>query len=113
MQMFNDNSGIVYWSYGKNISKWLRHINIQESAMRDDIDKGDVMLSHLPGNCNIADLFTKEIRDVTHFQTMAFRLISAREIGGCQSWMTRDSPPSPPESAKDTFRPSSPTSVMF
>lgn len=120
----------------EDISKRLRHFNICEVAVRDNISTGEITLTHLPGHCNIADLFTKEIRDVAHFQELAFRLISARDLGGCQpfiplttescmtsdsdleSWMTGESIPTSQSDLleKDTVnpsRPSSPTTVMI
>ena len=84
--LFNDNRGCCDWSYGVNISKRLRHFNIREVAVRDDVKAGDISVTHLPGRVNIADLFTKEIRDAAHFREMAFRLISPRDLGGCQSY---------------------------
>ena len=66
---FNNNRGCCDdWSYGVNISKRLWHFNIREVAVRDDVQAGDVTVTHLPGKVNIADLFTKEIR-------VSFRLI--------------------------------------
>ena len=84
--LYNDNRGCCDWSYGVNISKRLRHFNIREVAVRDDVKAGDISVTHLPGRVNIADLFTKEIRDAAHFREMAFRLISPRDLGGCQSY---------------------------
>ena len=85
--LFNDNRGCCDWSYGVNISKRLRHFNIREVAVRDDVKAGDITVTHLPGKVNIADLFTKEIRDSAHFREMAFRLISPRDLGGCQPYI--------------------------
>ena len=86
--LFNDNRGCCDWSYGVNISKRLRHFNIREVAVRDDVKAGDITVTRFtgPGKVNIADLFTKEIRDSAHFREMAFRLISPRDLGGCQSY---------------------------
>merc|ERR1712146_602328 len=81
--LFNDNRGAIDWSHGLNISKRLRHFNIREVAVRDDIRDKRVTVSHLPGNVNTADLFTKEIRANDHFQTLAFRLVSPMDLGGC------------------------------
>ena len=79
--LFNDNRGAVDWSSGCNISKRLRHFNIREVAVRDDVEAGDITIKHLPGKCNIADIFTKEINCNTLFQSLAYQLISPRTLG--------------------------------
>ena len=78
--LFNDNRGAVDWSSGCNISKRLRHFNIREVAVRDDVKAGDIVIFHLPGINNIADLFTKEISCDKLFQSLAFQLISPRDL---------------------------------
>lgn len=78
--LFNDNRGAVDWSSGCNISKRLRHFNIREIAVRDDVESGTIIISHLPGIYNIADIFTKEISCDKLFQALAFQLISPRDI---------------------------------
>ena len=78
--LFNDNRGAVDWSSGCNISKRLRHFNIREIAVRDDVKSGDIIISHLPGKVNIADIFTKEITCDDHFKTLSFQLISPRDL---------------------------------
>lgn len=40
--LFNDNRGAVDWSQGLNISKRLRHFNIREVAVRDDVQRGAI-----------------------------------------------------------------------
>ena len=69
------------WSSGCNISKRLRHFNIREVAVRDDVNSGDIVIKHLPKKCNIAAIFTKEINCNTLFHSHAHQLISPREIG--------------------------------
>ena len=89
LPLFNDNRGAVDWSSGCSISKNLRHFNIRDVAVRDDVVSGDVSIKHLPGKCNVSDIFTKEIWNDTLFQSLAFQLISPRDSnagdqGGCQ-----------------------------
>ena len=59
--LFNNNCRAVDWSSRCNISKRLRHFNIREVSVGDDFASGDIAIHHLPGKCNIADIFTKEI----------------------------------------------------
>ena len=78
--LYNDNRGAVDWSSGCNISKRLRHFNIREIAVRDDVEAGEISITHLPGKYNIADIFTKEISCDKLFQSLAYQLISPRDI---------------------------------
>ena len=64
--LFNDNRGAVD--------------SIREVAVRDDVKAGDIVIFHLPGINNIADLFTKEISCDKLFQSFAFQLISPRDL---------------------------------
>ena len=43
---------------------------------------------HIPGVLNLADIFTKEMRDVSHFKVLRGALMSARIVdrGGCHRW---------------------------
>ena len=100
--LFNDNRGAVDWSSGCNISKRLRHFNIREVAVRDDVDAGDIVIQHLPGKCNIADLFTKEINCNMLFQSHAFKLISPREVSGEVRGLS-DAEFEPPSACDGTF----------
>ena len=58
LSLFNDNRGAVDWSSGCSISKKLRYyFNICDIAVQDDVVSGNVSISHLPGKCNIADIY--------------------------------------------------------
>ena len=54
-------------------TKGLRYIQIRENAVREAIKNGIISLQHIEGTVNIADLFTKEDKNVAHF-------ISIRDI---------------------------------
>jgi hypothetical protein len=53
---------------------------MRELAVRLAQRDGHVAIRHIPGKHNIADLFTKEIKDPTHFRNMAFTITSPRLI---------------------------------
>jgi hypothetical protein len=78
--IWNDNRGCVDWCKGVSVSRKLRHINMRELAVRLAQREGSVAIKHIPGKHNIADLFTKEIKDPTHFRNMAFTITSPRLI---------------------------------
>jgi hypothetical protein len=64
--VFNDNSACVNWS--KQVTtKGLRHIQMRENMVREQVGKKFVSIQHIGGKVNIADIFTKEMRDTSHF----------------------------------------------
>jgi hypothetical protein len=78
--VWNDNRGCVDWTKGVTVSKKLRHSNMRELGVRQSQQLGDVDVRHIDGKRNIADLFTKEIKDASHFQKMAFTITTPRRI---------------------------------
>ena len=81
--VYNDNRGAVDWSSSGAITKWLRHLNMREVAIRDAIKANEVTVFHIPGKVNPADLLTKEHRDATHFQELRDILVPGEPgVGG-------------------------------
>ena len=64
--VYNDNSACVYWAHSMT-TKGLRHIQIRENAIREAILKKQIDVRHIAGKINLADLFTKEIKEPAHF----------------------------------------------
>jgi hypothetical protein len=64
--VFNDNSACINWSK-KCTTKGLRHIQMRENRVRENVSSNNVTIQHVCGKTNLADLFTKEMRDVSHF----------------------------------------------
>ena len=67
--IYNDNNACVLWSTNMT-TKGLRHVQIRENAVRESIANNTISVHHIAGDVNIADLFTKEDRDVTHFLSL-------------------------------------------
>ena len=68
--IFNDNQACVNWSK-QCTSKGLRHIQMKENRVSETIEfKFIVSVCHINGKLNIADIFTKEMKDVGHFVTL-------------------------------------------
>ena len=67
--IFNDNLGSVDWSKGTS-TKGMRHMNIRDCAIRDSLQASEIDLHHIDGRVNPSDIFTKEMRDTTHFCTL-------------------------------------------
>jgi hypothetical protein len=78
--VWNDNRGCADWTKGVSVSKKLRHMNMRELGVRLAQTKGNVDVRHIEGKRNIADIFTKEIKDSSHFQEMAFTITTPRLV---------------------------------
>jgi hypothetical protein len=64
--IYNDNKACVQWSKCTT-TKGLRHIQMKENRVRENILSKLVSVCHIEGKVNLADIFTKEMRDATHF----------------------------------------------
>jgi hypothetical protein len=64
--IFNDNNACINWSKRCTL-KGLRHIQMKENHVRENVEKQFVSIQHVGGKVNLADLFTKEMKDTTHF----------------------------------------------
>ena len=67
--IFNDNNACVDWSK-RCTTKGLRHIQMKENRVHENSDSKFVSVNHIDGKINIADIFTKEMKDTTHFVTL-------------------------------------------
>ena len=45
----------------------MKHINLQDCAVRESVHLGELFIHHIAGNINCADIFTKEIKTASHF----------------------------------------------
>jgi len=64
--IYNDNRACVNWSK-KCTMKGLRHIQMKENWIQENVSNHFVHNSHVNGKVNLADLFTKEMKDTGHF----------------------------------------------
>ena len=64
--VYNDNKACVQWSRNET-TKGLRHIQMRENRVRENVVTKFVSILHVEGKKNIADIFTKEMKDVAHF----------------------------------------------
>jgi hypothetical protein len=64
--IYNDNKACVNWSKSCT-TKGLRHIQMRENRIRENIQCNFVTICHVNGKRNLADIFTKEMRDTAHF----------------------------------------------
>jgi hypothetical protein len=64
--IYVDNAACVDWS--KNTTtKGLRHIQMRENHVRENILDNFLVIKKIDGKLNLADLFTKEHKDVSHY----------------------------------------------
>jgi hypothetical protein len=56
--IYNDNNACVDWSK-RCTSKGLRHIQMRENLVRENVENQFVSIQHIGGKLNLADLFTK------------------------------------------------------
>ena len=77
--IYNDNAACVAWSHALT-TKGLRHVQIRENAIREAIQRGIIKVRHIAGDINISDLFTKEDKDVSHYQTIVGYIIEEQPI---------------------------------
>ena len=54
----------------KTTTKGLRHLTVRENAIRESVDKNFISGKHIGSKRNLADIFTKEFRDVSMFLTL-------------------------------------------
>jgi hypothetical protein len=67
--IYNDNQACVNWSKSYT-TKGLRHFQMRENRVRENILSSFITISHIDGRVNIADIFTKEMKDTSHFVTL-------------------------------------------
>ena len=64
--VYNDNAACIKWAHSLT-TKGLRHLQMRENAVREQILMKNVTVEHIAGAVNLADMFTKEDKDVAHF----------------------------------------------
>jgi hypothetical protein len=62
----NDNQGCVDWCKTTTTSG-MKHLDLRGNAVRESIHMGELTIHHIPGTINCADIFTKELKDASHF----------------------------------------------
>ena len=74
INIFNDNIACVQWSKNKT-TRTIRHIQLRDNAVRENIKQKLINIHHIPGAHNIADIFTKEDRDKSHFISLREKIL--------------------------------------
>jgi hypothetical protein len=77
--VYNDNQACVNWSKSST-TKGLHHIQMRENLVRENITNQFVSIIHIDGKLNLADLFTKEMKDTSHFVELRDLMMCSRFI---------------------------------
>jgi hypothetical protein len=77
--IYNDNQACVNW-LKRGTTKGFRHIQMKENRVRENVASSFVRVIHIDGKTNLADLFTKEMKDVGHFVTLRDLMMSPRML---------------------------------
>ena len=78
--LLNDNQGSIDWiESGCKATKKLRHENLSELGISEARQYGEVQIYWTPGSSNPADIFTKEDKDVAHFESIRDQMVMPRE----------------------------------
>jgi hypothetical protein len=64
--IYNDNQACINWSK-QTTTKGLRHIQMKENSVRENVSSNFGQIHHVNGKVNLANLFTKEMKDTSHF----------------------------------------------
>jgi hypothetical protein len=75
--IYNDNKACVNWSKTCT-TKGLRHIQMKENRVRENVQTKFVTINHVAGKVNLADLFTKEMKDTGRFVELRDIMLSLR-----------------------------------
>jgi len=67
--LYNDNNACVKWSHNMT-SKAARHIEFCKNSVCEWVQDKTIAVKHVTGKNNPADIFTKEMRDGTHFRRL-------------------------------------------
>jgi hypothetical protein len=65
-RVHNDNQGCVDWCI-TTATAGMKHIDLRSNAIHESIHHSDISIHHIPGVINCADIFTKELKDASHF----------------------------------------------
>ena len=75
--IYNDNKACIQWSKSAT-TKGLHHIQMHENRVRENIASQFILVCHIDGKTNLVDLFTKEMKDTTHFVMLQDLMMCSR-----------------------------------
>ena len=82
MDIYNNNKAAVNWS-SSITNKGIKHINLHENKVRKVAHDKIARVLHIAGIINASDIFTKEMKDATHYSLPQY---SRHHDGISQEW---------------------------
>jgi len=76
---YNDNKACVQWSK-LSTTKGLHHIQMRENHIRENDVSHFVTIQHVDGKINLANIFTKEMKDTSHFVELRDLIMCSRLV---------------------------------
>jgi hypothetical protein len=77
--IYNDNNACVQWSKSTT-TKVLHHIQMKENRVCKNIVSKFVTVQPVDSKINLADIFTKEMKDTTHFVKLRDMFMKPRPL---------------------------------
>ena len=68
-KIYNDKKAAIQWAASVT-SKRIKHLKLRESMDLECHQSKDVDVEHIPGIINLSDIFTKKMKDNTHFRNL-------------------------------------------
>ena len=78
-KLYNDNQACFLWSEAMT-TKGLRHIQIRKNGVREMVQQNEISILHVNGKNNLADIFTKEDKDIQHFCEIRDKILTRRLV---------------------------------
>ena len=73
--IYNDNMATIHWIKNKT-SKNIHHLQIRENEIQESVAKKFVKVKNVDGKINLAEIFTKEDKDLSHFIRIPDKILS-------------------------------------
>ena len=75
--VYNDNEGCVNWAHNMT-SKQIRHMSLRDNRVREWVQEDQSLdVVHIAGKLNLADIFTKEMKDGAQFRRLRDAFMSS------------------------------------
>ena len=68
-KIYNDKKAAVQWAASVT-PKGIKHLNLRKNMVRECHQSKEVEVEHIPGIINPSDIFTKKMKDITHFRNI-------------------------------------------
>ena len=78
-QIYNDNASCIEWATSCT-TKGIKHLNLHENQVRETHQSGECHISHISGQINPSDIFTKEINDAAHFRRLCNCILVSKAV---------------------------------